>query len=63
MPTCISYFVWNTDAKGDYLWTSIGAVPGSNHAIESRETLFRQDLSGDGTIGLGSEGPALALLH
>jgi serralysin len=57
------YFVWNTDAKGDYLWTSMGAVPGSNHAIESRETLFRQDLSGDGKIGLGSEEPALALLY
>jgi len=41
----------------------MGAVPGSNHAIESRETRFRQDLSGDGTTGLGSEEPALALLY
>ena len=57
------FFIWNTDPNGNYLWTSMGAVPGSNHAIESRETLFSQDLSGDGKIGLGSEEPALALLY
>ena len=57
------FFVWNTDATGNYLWTSMGAVPGSNHAIELRETLFAQDLSGDGTIGIAADEPALALLH
>jgi hypothetical protein len=55
--------VWNTDAKGNYLWTAMGAVAGSNHAIESRETLFQQDLSGDGKIGAASIGPELALLY
>jgi serralysin len=55
--------VWNTDAKGNYLWTAIGAVPGSNYAIESRETLFHQDLSGDGKIGVASVDPELALLY
>ena len=57
------YFVWNTDAKGNYLWTSMGAVPGSHHAIESRETMFDQDLSGDGRIGVAAAEPALALLY
>jgi len=57
------FFVWNTDAKGNYLWTSMGAVAGSNHAIESRETLFSQDLSGDGKIGIADAEPALALLY
>lgn len=46
------YSVWNTDADGNYLWTAIGTVVGYDDAIESRETLFRQDLNGDGTIGL-----------
>jgi serralysin len=55
--------VWNTDAKGHYLCTAMGAVPGSNHAIESRETLFHQDLSGDGKIGVSDAGPELALLY
>ena len=57
------FFVWNTDATGNYLWTSMGAVPGSNHAIESREALFAQDLSGDGKIGIAGDEPALALLY
>ena len=57
------YAVWNTDAKGNYLWTAMGAVPGSDAAIESRETLFQQDLSGDGKIGIASVGPELALLQ
>jgi len=57
------YCVWNTDANGNYLWTAMGAVPGADDAIESRETLFRQDLSGDGTIGVASVGPELALLY
>jgi hypothetical protein len=57
------FFVWNTDATGNYLWTSMGAVPGSNHAIESREALFAQDLSGDGKIGMAADEPALALLY
>jgi hypothetical protein len=26
--------VWNTDTKGNYLWIAMGAVPGSNHAID-----------------------------
>ena len=57
------YCVWNTDTHGNYLWTAMGAVLGSDAAIESRETLFQQDLSGDGTIGVASVGPELALLY
>ena len=56
------FFVWNTDAKGNYLWTSMGA----SRARTTRsiaETLFAQDLSGDGKIGIAADEPALALLH
>ncbi len=57
------YAVWNTDAEGNYLWTAVGAVAGSDAAIELRETLFQQDLNGDGSIGIVSTGAESALLQ
>ena len=46
------YTVWNTDSNGNYVSTAIGAVSGSNTALETMETSFHQDLNGDGVIGL-----------
>jgi serralysin len=46
------YTVWNTDHNGTYIGNLIGAVPGSASALQSSETLFQQDLNGDGHIGL-----------
>jgi cytochrome c2 len=46
------YMVWSTDANGNYISTLISGVPGSDLALQSSETLFQQDLNGDGHIGL-----------
>ena len=46
------YTVWTTDSNGDYAGNLVGAVSGNNYALESLESVFNQDLNGDGTVGL-----------
>jgi 20S proteasome alpha/beta subunit len=48
------YTVWSTDQAGNYVASPIGAVAGGSAALESLETGFRQDLNGDGIVGLVS---------
>jgi 20S proteasome alpha/beta subunit len=45
------YTVWTTDSSGNFL-SYIGAVSGTDYALESLEPIFNQDLNGDKTIGL-----------
>ncbi|WFT92862.1 M10 family metallopeptidase C-terminal domain-containing protein [Bradyrhizobium barranii] len=45
------YSVWTTDSNGTYV-SDIGLVAANNAALEQLETIFHQDLNGDGTIGL-----------
>ena len=51
-PSSGLYTVWSTDSNGNYLSNLIGAVTGNSSALETFETIFNQDLNGDGTIGL-----------
>src|SRR5262245_61373441 len=46
------YSVWNTDSSGNYISNAIGVVLGSSVALESLESSFQQDLSGNGVIGI-----------
>ena len=46
------YNVWGTDSSGNYVSTIVGTTSGSSTALESIETVFHQDLNGDGVIGL-----------
>ena len=48
------YSVWNTDANGNTVSVPVSAVPGSNATLESLETIFHQDLNGDGVIDTAS---------
>ncbi|WP_316158348.1 MULTISPECIES: calcium-binding protein [unclassified Bradyrhizobium] len=41
--------IWSVDANGNYVSTLVSAAPTSS-AIQSYETLFQQDLTGDGVI-------------
>src|SRR5208283_100825 len=53
IPGADEYTVWSTGSNGN--WASNitgGAVSGNSYALESFETIFGQDLNGDGTIGL-----------
>jgi hypothetical protein len=46
------YTVWNADSNGNYVSNAIGVVSGTSTALESFESIFQQDLNGDGVIGL-----------
>ena len=46
------YTIWSTDSNGNYLANLVGSVSGNSTALESYETIFNQDLNGDGTIGV-----------
>jgi serralysin len=46
------YTVWTTDANGNYLGNAMLPSSGNSYALESLETIFNQDLNGDGVIGL-----------
>jgi protocatechuate 3,4-dioxygenase beta subunit len=52
------YSVWSTDSNGNYLSNNVaninGAVSGTSPALETIETIFHQDLNGDGVIGIPS---------
>lgn len=43
---------WATDVHGNYISNITGLVSGSTLAVELLETIFGQDLNGDGTIGV-----------
>jgi serralysin len=45
------YTLWTTDNGGNFTANLTGDVSGSNSAIVSSESLFQQDLNGDGQIG------------
>jgi hypothetical protein len=47
-----SYVIWNTDSSGNYQTTLVGPVSGTTFGFEAYETIFQQDLNGDGNIGL-----------
>ncbi|KOY07121.1 hypothetical protein AF336_28730 [Bradyrhizobium diazoefficiens] len=51
-PGANQYTVWSTDGSGNLQSFLVAAVPGSNAALQSLETIFHQDLNGDGTIGI-----------
>ena len=56
------YTVWTTDSNGNYTGNLIGAVSGNSYALESFETVFNQDLNGDGVIGVyAAPGAALKI--
>ena len=46
------YTAWSTDNTGNYLSNIVGFVSGASWSLESLETVFNQDLNGDGVIGL-----------
>jgi hypothetical protein len=43
---------WTTDNNGNYTGNLSGLVSGTSFTVESQETVFGQDLNGDGTIGV-----------
>ena len=52
IPGADQYTIWYTDASGNYLSGTIASFYGPSSDLESFETSFKQDLNGDGTIGI-----------
>jgi hypothetical protein len=46
------YTVWNTDSSGNFVSAAIGVVSGSSTVLQSLESSFKQDLNGDGVLGV-----------
>ncbi len=45
------YSVWSLDSNGNYVSNLASSVAGNSATLESFETIFNQDLNGDGSIG------------
>ena len=55
------FTVWLTNSSGTYQSNlTVGAMLGTDPALESIETLFQQDLNGDGIIGPPAAGGSVA---
>jgi hypothetical protein len=50
-PTSGQYTIWSVSSTGAYQSNLVGAVAGNNVSLENFESLFNQDLNGDGHIG------------
>lgn len=48
------YMVWSVDANGAFTANLTGTVTATSSALQSLETVFHQDLNGDGVIGQAS---------
>jgi len=48
------YSIWSTDGSGNFISFLTGAVSGTSSTLESYETIFHQDLNGDGVIGIAN---------
>jgi endoglucanase len=46
------YSVWQTDSNGNFVAIVANSVPGNSNTLESLESIFHQDLNGDGVIDL-----------
>jgi hypothetical protein len=61
------YNVWSVDSSGNYVKDLASGVSATSFSLESFETVFQQDLNGDGTIGVTSSliqaNGSTALLH
>jgi len=58
IPATGQFAIWSTDSNGNFVSNYLNKVSGTDPALESSETLFHQDLNGDGVIGLPSTSTA-----
>ena len=49
--------IWSTDSNGNYITNLASGITGTSSTLENFETIFDQDLNGDGTIGPPSTTP------
>ncbi|MCK1393566.1 matrixin family metalloprotease, partial [Bradyrhizobium sp. 1] len=52
VPGADQYIVWNVDNSGNFIANLTSIESGNSSTMESYETIFHQDLNGDGSIGV-----------
>ncbi|MBR0903924.1 Ig-like domain-containing protein [Bradyrhizobium liaoningense] len=57
IPSTGQFAVWSTDSNGNFGSNYLNKVSGTDPALESSETLFHQDLNGNGVIGVQAAAP------
>jgi hypothetical protein len=55
------YNIWSVDSAGNYVSTLLASAAPNSAALESFETVFHQDLNGDGVIGVPTTGSSTAV--
>jgi VCBS repeat-containing protein len=53
------FSIWNTDSSGNFL--SYAVYSGNSTALETLETSFKQDLNGDGVVGVPPPPPPIVI--
>ncbi|WP_271604585.1 NF038122 family metalloprotease [Bradyrhizobium sp. CCBAU 11434] len=54
------FIIWTLDGNGNYL-TNAASVSGTSTTLENHETIFHQDLNGDGIIGIPATTPSTTI--
>ena len=62
LPGANQYSIWTTDSTGTFV-SQIAGLTGTSSALEAAETVFGQDLNGDGVIGVPSQTNAFSLQY
>ncbi len=44
--------IWSTDSNGNYITNLASGISGTSATLENFETIFQQDLNGDGVTGI-----------
>src|SRR5689334_7009013 len=57
IPGADQYTIWSTGSSGNYLSSAFYSAPESITQLESFETSFKDDLNGDGIIGIPPPSP------
>ncbi|WP_369539482.1 hypothetical protein [Bradyrhizobium japonicum] len=57
-PGSNQFTIWTTDSNGNFV-SNTGAIGGNSAALEQAETIFHQDLNGDGTTGIAEMAPQI----
>ncbi|MCK1393565.1 hypothetical protein IVB29_22775, partial [Bradyrhizobium sp. 1] len=51
------YIIWNVDSSGNFVANLTGVESGSSSTLKSYESIFQQDLNGDGVISPSAASP------
>ncbi|MCK1393563.1 hypothetical protein IVB29_22765, partial [Bradyrhizobium sp. 1] len=57
------YIIWNVDSSGNFVANLTGVESGSSSTLKSYESIFQQDLNGDGVISPSAASPVASVVQ